>query len=304
MCFYASLAFSQGAKNIKINEIMTNNEESILDEFGRHKAWVELVNISFSSYNIRGMFLTTDKTVLNKDMSAPDRIERMYMLPNDECSKLSARKHVIFFLNSSETDGSHHLSVPMNSSESVWIALYDGNGVDLIDSVTVPILQPNTSFARENDGRSKWIVKAPDAVTPATQNYVQGSDNKITLLKRNDPHGFGITVLAMGIVFSCLALLYVAFTIMGAIMKRRKRKKEEWRKTKHSRKFHLKKNNVEQTANADSKISDNEIASDDVTEEEYLAVIAMALKEYEDNSHDTESGVITIKHSNLHWRNV
>lgn len=299
---YISSVFAQGAKNIKINEVLTINKNSIQDEYGRRNAWIELANIAFSSYDVRGMYITTDKSVLNKDISVPERIRKMCQLPNDDCTKLSARRHVLFFLNSSPTDGAHHLSTKLDGTAPVWIALYDGNGVDLIDSVTVPILNANTSYARENDGRSKWVVKNTDAVTPSTQNYVAGTESKISQLKNNDPNGFGITVLAMGIVFSCLLLLYVAFTIMGYIMKRRKRKKEEWRKTKHSRKFHLKRK--EDEISIEDVVSlNNEIISN-VAEEEYLAVIAMALKEYEDNSHDSESGIITIKHSNVHWRNV
>lgn len=35
-------AYGQGARNIKINEVMTSNKASITDEYGRHKPWVEL----------------------------------------------------------------------------------------------------------------------------------------------------------------------------------------------------------------------------------------------------------------------
>ena len=38
----ASLStWAQGAKSIRITEVMTNNQKSIVDEFGMHKAWVE-----------------------------------------------------------------------------------------------------------------------------------------------------------------------------------------------------------------------------------------------------------------------
>ena len=56
-----STMFAQGAKNIKINEVLTNNTASLQDEFGQHLPWVELVNTSFSTYNIRGMYITTDR---------------------------------------------------------------------------------------------------------------------------------------------------------------------------------------------------------------------------------------------------
>ena len=69
--------FGQGARNIKINEVMTNNTASIVDEYGRYNAWLELSNIAYSSYNVRGMYVTTDRRVLNKSLSVPQRIAMM-----------------------------------------------------------------------------------------------------------------------------------------------------------------------------------------------------------------------------------
>ena len=45
--FVSSLSvFGQGARNIKINEVMTNNTASIVDEYGRYNGWLELSNIA------------------------------------------------------------------------------------------------------------------------------------------------------------------------------------------------------------------------------------------------------------------
>ena len=41
--------------SIKLNEVMTRNESSLIDEYGARNAWVEIANISHSTYNIRGM---------------------------------------------------------------------------------------------------------------------------------------------------------------------------------------------------------------------------------------------------------
>ena len=69
--------WAQGAKSIRITELMPNNQASIVDEYGAHKAWVELSNTSFTTYNIRGMFLTTDRRVLDKNMSPEERRKLM-----------------------------------------------------------------------------------------------------------------------------------------------------------------------------------------------------------------------------------
>ena len=76
----------------------------------------------------------------------------------------------------------------------------------------------NQSYARIKDGADQWAVKTSDCVTPGIENYIHANETKIAKLKREDPHGFGITVLSMGIVFSCLALLYVFFRILGLFM--------------------------------------------------------------------------------------
>lgn len=76
--------FAQGAKNIKINEVVTNNSASIQDEFGKHLPWVELTNKSFSTYNIRGMYISTNRATLNKQLSAPERIKMMSIIPNGD----------------------------------------------------------------------------------------------------------------------------------------------------------------------------------------------------------------------------
>ena len=54
------MVFGQGAKNIKINEVMPVNTESIVDEYGEHLPWIELANTSFTTFNVRVMYIATD----------------------------------------------------------------------------------------------------------------------------------------------------------------------------------------------------------------------------------------------------
>ena len=212
-----STAIGQGAKNIRLNEILTNNTASIEDEYGTREAWIELENTSFTTYNIRGMYLTTDRNVLNPNMSVPERIKRMRVIPNGEPrTQIGGRQHIVFFGNSNPAKGKLHLSLPIPLSEPLWIALYNGNATELIDSVSVPALAADQSYARNGN---KWTVKATQNVTPGTENFIKTDETKDAKLKREDPHGFGITLLAMGIVFFCLAVLFVFFWLFGLIMR-------------------------------------------------------------------------------------
>ena len=295
---------AQGAKNIKINEVVTHNTTSIQDEFGKHDPWVELVNVAYSSYNVRGMYITTDKSVLNPKMSAAERMKRMTIIPNNESrTALSARQHVVFYLNSNPAEGGLHLAVKADSTTQ-WIALYDGNAIDLIDSVSIPVLNVNCSYARVKDGSDEWAIKTPDTVTPNIENYTTATESKVDMLKRDDPHGFGITVLSMGIVFACLAVLYVFFSLLGWAL----RDKSKIKKVATSTPLKPVVKPVVKTGEAlievgqkTNIILQDGFKSKGISKETYIAVIAMALKQYADDVHDVESGIITIKPRHTSW---
>ena len=294
----ASTVFGQGAKNIVINEVLTNNTANIQDEFGAREAWIELENISFTTYNIRGMYLTTDRSVLDTKMSVPDRIKRMSIIPSgDERTSMGGRQHIVFFANSNPAQGKLHLSLKVPMSEPVWIALYNGNAVELIDSVTVPALGADQSYARIG---KKWTVKSAQNVTPGIENFIKTDETKDAKLKREDPHGFGITLLAMGIVFTCLAVLFIFFTLFGMLM----RHMETAKKVANTQPIKPITKTVEKTAEIGHKtgvILQEGLKTKGIDKEIYMAVIGMALKQYEDDVHDVESGVITIKQKSSSW---
>ena len=291
---FSVAGYGQGARNIKVNEVLTVNKTSIEDKYGNHLPWVELVNASYSTYNVRDMYITTDRRVLNKELSAPERISMMSIIPSgDDCTLLSGKSHLLLFLNSNSHRGTQHMHATVENMRPNWIALYDANGIDLIDSVTIPVLSADESFARKNDGAEQWVVKPTDQVTAETENFAHVSETKSARLKRDDPHGFGITVLSMTIVFSCLALLYVFFSLFGIYMKRKQAKKVEIEKRQRREIFLRHKDKLRAEALAESE-----------NKEKFMAVIAMALKEYQDNQHDEESGIITIRPKHTSWVHI
>ena len=290
--------YGQGAKNIRINEVLTNNTASIQDEFGDREAWIELENTSFSTYSVRGMYLTTDRAVLNPQMSVPERIKRMSIIPNGEPrTQIGGRQHLVFFGNSIPSKGKLHLTLRVPMSKPLWIGLYNGNATELIDSVSVPALAANQSYARHNNS---WSVKAQENVTPGIENFIQTDETKDAKLKREDPHGVGITLLAMGIVFFCLAVLFVFFWLFGLLMRHidTAKKVAEHQPIKPITKT------VEMTMEVGHKtnvILKEGLKSKGIDKEIYIAVISMAIKQYQDDVHDVESGVITIKPKDTGW---
>lgn len=293
-----SAVMAQGAKNIRLNEVLTNNTASIVDEFGQREAWIELENSSFTTYNIRGMYLTTDRSVLDPKMSVPDRIKRMSVIPNgDSRTQIGGQQHIVFFCNSNPAQGKLHLSLSMPMSEPVWIGFYNGNAVELIDSVTVPALAADQSYARHGN---TWSIKKAENVTPGIENFIKTDETKDAKLKRDDPHGFGITLLAMGIVFFCLAVLFLFFWLFGLIM----RNLETAKKVVNAQPIKPITKTVEVThdiAHATGNILQDGLKTKGIDKEVYIAVISMALKQYQDDVHDIESGIITIKSRQTGW---
>ena len=297
----ASAVMAQGAMNIRLNEVMTNNTASIQDEYGQREAWIELENISFTTYNIRGMYLTTDRSVLNPQMSVPERIKRMSIIPNGEPrTQIGGRQHIVFFSKSNPAQGKLHLSLKVPMSEPVWIGFYNGNAEELIDSVTVPALAADQSYARHGN---QWSVKSAENVTPGIENFIKTDETKDAKLKREDPHGIGITLLAMGIVFFCLALLFIFFWIFGLIMNHL----DTAKKVANTQPIKPITKTVEIThdlAHATGNILQDGLEKKGIDKEVYIAVISMALKQYQDDVHDVESGIITIKARETGWRST
>lgn len=301
LCAGSISMFGQGARNIKLNEVLTNNKANLQDEYGNRGAWVEITNTAFSTYNVRGMYITTDRRVLDKNLSVAERTAMMSCIPNgDSRTNMSAREHIVFFLNGNPAQGTLHISAKAEKGQPVWIALYDGNGIDLIDSVSVPALEVDYSFAREKDGSDRWEVKSAGSVTPGIENYVQANESKVTKIKREDPYGIGITVLSMGIVFFCLALLYVFFRVLGLFMahKQALKKAGKIQPIKAAVKTGEK---IAETGHKTKVILKDGLQTGGIDKEIYIAVIAMALKQYEDDVHDIESNIITIKPHQTNW---
>ena len=289
---------AQGAKNIRINEVLTNNTTSIQDEYGRHEAWIEMENTSFTTYNIRGMYFTTDRSVLDPNMSVPERIKRMSVIPSgDSRTQIGGRQHLVFFCNSNPSQGKLHLSLEVPVSEPLWIGFYNGNATELIDSVSIPALAADQSYARHGND---WSIKSAENVTPGIENFIKTDETKDAKLKREDSHGFGITLLAMGIVFFCLAVLFLFFWLFGLIM----RHMETAKKVANTQPIKPITKTVEMTMEVGHKtniILQEGLKTKGIDKEVYIAVISMALKQYQDDVHDVESGIITIKSHQTGW---
>ena len=283
MVLAATVGFAQGAKSLKFNEILVTNTASLVDEYGCRSAWIEFHNDAFASANARNCFLTTNRAVLNKELSAPERIKMMYQIPSGSvATHIEGKQKMLFFTDGLPNRGVFHTNFTLADSTENWIALYDANGTTLLDSITVPALGENQSWAREKDGIGAWKVVTAENVTPAATNTVEQGEGKVAKFKRMDSRGLGMTVMCMAVVFSALAILWWLFALIGKIFA--------------STISSAKKAPAKEAAPAPKATPAKGNAND-----EEMAAICMALHEHFGNVHDEESDVLTIAGGDSSW---
>ena len=165
------------------------------------------------------------------------------------------------------------MNFAFNPDGENYIALYDADGKTLIDEVTIPAGQKaDTSYGLDVDGRGTWKVLGK--VTPSTNNVTLDSNAKIENFQQNDSLGLGMTITAMAVVFIGLLVLFLVFKQIGNAA------------------INASKRNAQKAAAAEGNVA----AANAGTESgEIFAAIAMAIHELNDEHHDFESSILTIK---------
>ena len=261
-----SIVSAQSRKALRVNEVMVENESSIIDDYGEHHGWIELFNSNFAPLEISSIYITNDKHDPKK-----------YPVPlGDVNTRIAKRQHVVFFADGQPDKGTFHTNFVLEPGKENWIGIYDADGVTLIDEVTIPAsLTADNSYARSVDGAGEWGVRdgGEAYITPSSANVIRDTNNKIEEFAERDANGFGMTVVAMCIVFSALLLLCLCFYGIGKIG------------ASVSRLNKMRAHGVEK-----HEVEKGETVHDSGEE---IAAIVMALHDHL-NAHDTENAVLTI----------
>lgn len=274
---FCSYTFGQTA-GLCINEVMTNNKSSIVDEYGEHHAWIEIFNSTFNSIDISNCYITTNKSIVGKvnKRNVRDYIGKMYHIPKGDATNLiGPRQFKVYFADAQARKGNLHTNFTLDSIHSNWVGLYDANGYTLIDSITVPPMNANCSYALKVDGISKGAIITNADATPGVNNVTLDQDSKVRKFKEYDSIGISMTIIAMGVVFFALILLYLAFKLTGKIG------------ADLSRKNVMKARGITKA---------DVVPEDSIGDEsgEVFAAIGMALHEYQSNIHDVEDYHLTM----------
>lgn len=247
---------AQNASDFRFNEILVLNDSNYVDDFGMHSSWIEIQNTSYNTVNIGGCYLTDD-------LSNPTK----YWIPTgDPATQVSPRGYVVFWADDKPTRGIFHLNFGLKGAKT--IALFDANGKTLIDKLEIPADQKvDVSYGRINDNSDVWQFLSHS--TPGANNDHARRASAGEQFVAMDPYGIGMTIIAMSVVFFALALLYIIY--------------------KNTGRFFVKKATGVKKSAEPEKIGGQELSG------EVNAAIAMALSLYENEMHDYENTVLTIR---------
>ena len=134
----ALTAFSQG---IVINEVMTSNSNTILDDFGEPSDWLELYNDSEETIDISGWYLTDDEAVLMK-----------WQFPN---TTMLPGSFLLVFCSDRDTLSAYlHTNFKLKASgEELILSNQQGEEVDEVDPVDLDV---DISYGRVADGAAQF----------------------------------------------------------------------------------------------------------------------------------------------------
>lgn len=268
------------SSKVLINEVMMENETNATDEYGDHSAWIELFVKYYGQIDVAGY-------ILEAQPEGGKAVQ--YTIPKgDQVTIVPARQHIVLWADGQPKKGVLHTDFTLDPTRTTTLRLYNSNK-DLIDEVKIPAntLRADQSYGRKDQtmtelGPENWEVKDNNTdddayVTPNTSNKVNDVNQKMVTFSEKDPAGVGMAITAMTVVFSCLILLFFAFSLQAKIsMNMAKKNEQKAQGTKNS------------AAPAATDIKAGE------TPGEVFAAIGMALHDMQNDVHDIEDMVLTI----------
>ncbi len=253
-------AKAQSVFDLRFNEILVLNDSSTVDDYGQHSSWIEIYNSAYNSVNLGGCYLTDD-------LSNPTK----FLIPKgNPKTVVPYNQFIVFYADSQPTKGIFHLNFNLRNAKT--IALFDPSGTKKIDQLDIPQTQQvNITYGKKIESAQEWDFLA--LTTPGATNDPSPRITEGEKFVKMDPFGIGMTMIAMFVVFSALAILYIIYKNLGRFFIRR--------------------------GAAASKPSSGETKTEPKQDEDGMsgevnAAIAMALYLYQNETHDYENTVLTI----------
>ena len=262
----------------------------IVDDFGRQGGWIEIFNTSQGTVNCAGCFLTDDRSNLKKSI----------IPKGDLRTKIGPRQTTLFYASGNGDDGTFYANFKVRPGSTVYLVSNDGRTV--IDSLTIPANIPvGMSMRKEaHDLRQQEFkaVPTPTVPSPGIFNGDLNAASKAEAMAEKDPYGGILSLVAVTVVFSALAILWFLFWLFFD----RPAKKAAAAKNQPAKPKKEKKGKKAGLAEVPAGAPSDEIAAvialamDMEQGGDDYAAIAMAMHLYfSDAVHDNESFVLTMR---------
>lgn len=130
-----------------INELMASNTTYARDEYNEFDDWVEIYNPSNDPVNLSDYYLSDKRDNLKK-----------YRFPKDDPETIiPARGFKVIWLDEQSSQGALHTNFKLNALGE-FIALIYKDGVTILDSVAIPVINTDVSLGRQTDGNNPFII--------------------------------------------------------------------------------------------------------------------------------------------------
>ena len=254
----------------------------IVDDYGRREGWIEIFNTSQGTVNFAGCFLTDDRNDLKKSI----------IPKGDLRTKLGPRQTTLVHASGNGDDGTFYANFTVRPGSTVYLVSNDGRTI--IDSLVIPATLPvGMSMAkRPTDLRQKVFepLSEPVVPSPGIPNMDMNAASKAQAMAEKDPHGGILSLVAVSVVFSALAILWFLFWLFFDRPAKKKAAAKD-KPRKNALKAPAKAGDAsDEIAAVIALALDMEQGGDD------YAAIAMAMHLYfNDTVHDIESFILSMR---------
>jgi hypothetical protein len=165
-----------GAATVVINEVLASNGHNVTDPQGEYEDWIELYNRGDAPVNLGGMYLTDDPA---------EPTQWQFPKNNAALTTIPAHGYLLVWADNEVADAGLHAAFKLSAGGDS-VALFDLDGVTLIDSVSFGAQRTDISYGRLPDAVDTWSpLTFP---TPGMQN-IRIHQGIVEKPQFSSPHG-------------------------------------------------------------------------------------------------------------------
>ncbi len=142
--------------DLKLNDLMIQNQGTIIDNNGDYDPWIEIYNLGPGLVNTSNLYLSDNLLVPNK-----------WKLP---VQNLDDGEFLLLWLDGEVTEGENHVPFSFNlEGGDMYLYMNNITNFVLVDSTSYPALDVDVSYGRLPNGEGSWQVMSL-VITPAEPN--------------------------------------------------------------------------------------------------------------------------------------